>query len=145
MRQIKLTYVGFRAHVKIASRIVSYRSLKMHRFELGAWNRQTDGWTDGSQDMGGCILVCHSSLLLPLTLPSADRLSKFLYCKTRLYIRHSKSSLKISTHHTCSCDTTRLRYMTSSRKWLVVFVTTILLLLRYCSCFVVISDCILDH
>ena len=24
MRQIKLTYVGFRAHVKIASRIVSY-------------------------------------------------------------------------------------------------------------------------
>ena len=25
MRQIKLTYVGFRAHVKIASRIVSYR------------------------------------------------------------------------------------------------------------------------
>ena len=26
VRQIKLTYVGFRAHVKIASRIVSYRS-----------------------------------------------------------------------------------------------------------------------
>ena len=25
MRQIKLTYVGFRAHVKLASRIVSYR------------------------------------------------------------------------------------------------------------------------
>jgi len=25
MRQIKLTHVGFRAHVKIASRIVSYR------------------------------------------------------------------------------------------------------------------------
>ena len=25
VRQIKLTYVGYRAHVKIASRIVSYR------------------------------------------------------------------------------------------------------------------------
>ena len=30
VRQIKLTYVGFRAHVKIASRIVSYRSIQSH-------------------------------------------------------------------------------------------------------------------
>ena len=31
VRQTKLTYVGFRAHVKIASRIVSYRFGKMLR------------------------------------------------------------------------------------------------------------------
>ena len=29
VRQIKLTYVGFRAHVKIASRIVSYRTVQL--------------------------------------------------------------------------------------------------------------------
>jgi len=35
MRQIKLTDVGFQAHVKIASRIVSYRGLANPRIEDG--------------------------------------------------------------------------------------------------------------
>ena len=32
MRQIKLTHVGFRAHVKIASRIVSYKVVSKRAF-----------------------------------------------------------------------------------------------------------------
>jgi len=36
VRQIKLTYVGFRAHVKIASRIVSYRAEASGHFDNSA-------------------------------------------------------------------------------------------------------------
>jgi len=32
VRQIKLTHVGFRAHVKIASRIISYRTCQPFRY-----------------------------------------------------------------------------------------------------------------
>ena len=37
VRYIKLTYVGFRAHVKIASRIVSYRK--------DVWRLKIRGWS----------------------------------------------------------------------------------------------------
>jgi len=49
VRQIKPTYVGFRAHVKIASRIVSYRiaANQLHVAAAVNWrDRQTDGRTN---------------------------------------------------------------------------------------------------
>ena len=44
MRQIKLTHAGFRAHVKIASRIVSYRSWLVSRSLLTAAAAAQASW-----------------------------------------------------------------------------------------------------
>jgi len=52
VRYIKLTHVGFRAHVKIASRIVSYSLLRAmcgsSRCSSGLW--QASDWTDRQRD-----------------------------------------------------------------------------------------------
>jgi len=79
-----LTYVGFRAHVKIASRIVSYRStstelhvplvhVSSHRPSIGSsvlsglalvTERQTDGQTCTQTDVKITVAVGHMCLLL---------------------------------------------------------------------------------
>jgi len=59
---IKLTHVGFRAHVKIASRIVSYRT---YESRLLRWTSSSDNGTDPldseqyrTKFMSLCLTVC---------------------------------------------------------------------------------------
>ena len=47
VRQIKLTYVGFRAHVKIASRIVSCRIILQHGILFEQKQREITAWVSG--------------------------------------------------------------------------------------------------
>ena len=52
---MKLTYVGFRAHVKIASRIVSYRVSVGPRFE-------TTGRIDRARDDDDAMSCCSETM-----------------------------------------------------------------------------------
>jgi len=53
VRQIKLIYVGFRAHVKIAYRIVSYR-IHLIRLDYSASDSEAEEYCDDRV----CLCVC---------------------------------------------------------------------------------------
>jgi len=53
VRQIKLIYVGFRAHVKIAYRIVSYR-IHLIRLDYSASDSEAEEYCDDRV----CLYVC---------------------------------------------------------------------------------------
>jgi len=94
-RQIKLTYVGFRAHVKIASRIVSYR-----RKGIRPTGKQTEWWGSG-------VVIClergadlHMAQLMPLPL-TVSCFSKIQIGFTFLVPDHPGCPGQMAVKHVC--------------------------------------------